>query len=81
MLSVFDELNVLIEKVISVCYYSFITIPYFWDFSKYDVYGEVAKVLSVFAVVFVMIIVLHFIMLTLQYTVAGTLSKRNPFFL
>jgi len=41
--------------------------------------GQVAKVLSVFAVVFVMIIALHLIMLTLQYTVAGTLSKRNPF--
>ena len=39
MLSVFDELNVLIEKVISVCYYSSITVPYFRDFSKYDVYG------------------------------------------
>ena len=41
--------------------------------------GEVAKVLSVFAIVFIMIIVLHFVMLTIQYTVAGSLSGRNPF--
>ena len=43
--------------------------------------GEVAKVLSVFAMVFIMIIILHFVMLTIQYTVAGSLSKQNPFFL
>ena len=42
--------------------------------------GQVAKVLSVFAVVFVMIIVLHFIMLRIQYH-CWNISKRNPFVL
>ena len=80
MLAVFDEFNVLIEKVISFRHYSTCYHSIFSGFFLNMTYtGQVAKVLSVFAVVFVMIIVLHFVMLTIQYTVAGTLSKRNPF--
>ena len=81
MLSVFDELNVLIEKVIAVVIIPLLPFHIFGIFLNMTYTGEVAKVLSVFAMVFIMIIVLHFIMLTLQYTVAGTLSKRNPLFL
>ena len=39
--------------------------------------GQVAKVLSVFAVVFVLIIILHLIMLSIQYSTAGTLVKTQ----
>lgn len=41
--------------------------------------GQVAQILSVFALVFVIIIVLHFVMLTLQYTIAGIVNHENPF--
>ena len=41
--------------------------------------GQVAKIISVFAVVFVLIIVLHWIMLFIQYVVAGALNGKNPF--
>lgn len=41
--------------------------------------GQVAEILSVFALVFVVIIVLHFVMLTLQYVIAGIVNKENPF--
>ena len=81
MLTVFDEFNVLIEKVISFVIIPLLPFHIFGIFLNMTYTGQVAKVLSVFAVVFVMIIILHFIMLTIQYTVAGTLSKRNPFFL
>ena len=37
--------------------------------------------MSVFAKVFAMIIVVHMIMLIIQYTIAGTVSKQNPFML
>ena len=79
MLSVFNEFNELIEKVISYVIIPLLPFHIFGIFLNMTYTGQVAKVLSVFAVVFVMIIVLHLIMLTLQYTVAGTLSKRNPF--
>lgn len=81
MLAVFEELNVLIEKVIAFVIIPLLPFHIFGIFLNMTYTGEVAKVLSVFAMVFVMIIVLHFIMLTIQYTIAGSLSKRNPFFL
>jgi Na+/H+-dicarboxylate symporter len=81
MLNVFDEFNVLIEKVISFVIIPLLPFHIFGIFLNMTYTGQVAKVLSVFAMVFVMIIILHFVMLTIQYTVAGSLSKQNPFFL
>ena len=43
MLAVFDELNVLIEKVIALVIIPSITISYFWDFPKYDIHGGSCK--------------------------------------
>lgn len=40
--------------------------------------GQVAKILSVFGLVFVMVIILHWVTLALQYSVAGAISRRNP---
>lgn len=40
--------------------------------------GQVTAIMSVFAKVFVMIIVLHVVYLLIQYTIAGTLKKQNP---
>ena len=76
MLAVFDEFNVFIEKVISFVIIPLLPFHIFGIFLNMTYTGQVAKVLSVFALVFVMIIVLHVVMLTLQYTIAGSLSKR-----
>lgn len=81
MLSFFDELNLLVEKVISFVIIPLLPFHIFGIFLNMTYTGEVAKVLSVFAVVFIMIIVLHLVMLTIQYTVAGAMSGKNPFFL
>lgn len=81
MLPVFEELQILIEKVISYVIIPLLPVHIFGIFLNMTYTGEVAKVLSVFAVVFVMIIILHLLMLTIQYTVAGAMSKKNPFFL
>lgn len=81
ILSFFDELNLLVEKVISFVIIPLLPFHIFGIFLNMTYTGEVAKVLSVFAVVFVMVIVLHLIMLTIQYTVAGAMSGKNPFFL
>ena len=79
MLAVFEEFNDLIERVISFVIIPLLPIHIFGIFLNMTYSGEVAKVLSVFAIVFIMIIVLHLLMLTIQYTVAGSLSGRNPF--
>ncbi|MEW9107309.1 cation:dicarboxylase symporter family transporter, partial [Paenibacillus sp.] len=40
--------------------------------------GEVAFILQVFLKVFIMILILHFVVIIGQYTIAGILNKRNP---
>ena len=81
MLMFFEEFNLIIDKVISVVIIPLLPFHIFGIFLNMTYTGEVANVLSVFIFVFVMIIVLHLIMLTFQYTVAGTLNKKNPFML
>lgn len=41
--------------------------------------GQVTTILSVFAKVFIMIIVLHVLFLIIQYLVAGQVTHKNPF--
>lgn len=81
MLSFFEEFNDLVEKVISYVIIPLLPVHIFGIFLNMTYSGEAAKVLSVFSLVFVMIIILHLLMLTIQYTIAGTVSKRNPFLL
>ncbi|MCZ2260475.1 dicarboxylate/amino acid:cation symporter [Sporosarcina sp. G11-34] len=81
LLDVFEEFNVLIEKVITFVIIPLLPFHIFGIFLNMTYTGEVARVLSVFAVVFAMIIILHLVMLTIQYTVAGSVSKQSPLFL
>jgi len=75
----FDEFNSIIEKVIGKVIIPLLPVHIFGIFMNMTFGGQVARILSVFAIVFVLIILLHIIMLIMQYTVAGTLTKRNPF--
>jgi len=81
MLPLFDEFNAIIEKVISYVIIPLLPFHIFGIFLNMTYGGQVAKVLSVFAVVFVLILILHFVMLLIQYFTAGTLSRKNPFML
>ena len=75
----FDEFNIIIEKVIANVIIPLLPIHIFGIFMNMTYGGQVAKILSVFAIVFVLIIILHFVMLVLQYTAAGALNNKNPF--
>lgn len=70
-----DIIQLVIEKVII----PLLPFHIFGIFANMTAAGQVSTILSVFAKVFVMIIILHIIYLSLQYTIAGTLSKQNPF--
>lgn len=74
----FEEFSEIIEKVISYVIIPLLPIHIFGIFMNMAYGGQVAKVLSVFGVVFVMIIALHLVMLLLQYTAAGTVTGKNP---
>ena len=69
-----DIIQLVIEKVII----PLLPIHIFGIFANMTHAGQVATILSVFAKVFIMIIILHILYLILQYSVAGSLSKQNP---
>ncbi|HSP22845.1 MAG TPA: dicarboxylate/amino acid:cation symporter [Planococcus sp. (in: firmicutes)] len=81
MVSFFDEFQAVIEKTISYVIIPLLPFHIFGIFGNMAYGGAVAEILSLFAVVFVMIIILHWTMLMLQYTTAGALNKKNPLFL
>ncbi|MFJ7951231.1 dicarboxylate/amino acid:cation symporter [Lysinibacillus sp. NPDC096418] len=75
----FEEFNSIIEKVISYVIIPLLPFHIFGIFLNMTFGGQVAKILSVFAVVFLLIIVMHWVMLLIQFTTAGALNKKNPF--
>lgn len=79
LLRVMTDFRSIIELVIQKVIIPLLPIHIFGIFTNMTYAGQVASILSVFAVVFAMIIVLHIIYLIIQYTIAGTLSRQNPF--
>ncbi|MGX4669963.1 dicarboxylate/amino acid:cation symporter [Cerasibacillus sp. JNUCC 74] len=69
-----DIIHLVIEKVII----PLLPFHIFGIFANMTAAGQVSTILSVFAKVFVMIIVLHLLYLFLQYSFAGMISKQNP---
>ncbi|WP_019244139.1 MULTISPECIES: dicarboxylate/amino acid:cation symporter [Bacillus] len=76
--NVMNDFKEIVEKVINVLIIPLLPIHIFGIFANMTQGGQITAIISVFAKVFIMIIALHFTMLLLQYTVAGTLSKNNP---
>ncbi len=79
LLNVMEEFKEIVVKVINTIIIPLLPFHIFGIFANMTQGGQIASILSVFAKVFVMIIALHLIMLVIQYTVAGTASKKNPF--
>lgn len=75
----FEEFNAIIEKVISYVIIPLLPFHIFGIFLNMTFGGQVAKILSVFAIVFILIIIMHWVMLLIQFTTAGALNKKNPF--
>ena len=74
----FDEFSTIIEKIISTIIIPLLPFHIFGIFLNMSYGGQVAKILSVFGVVFVMVIAIHLFMLLLQYTTAGMMTGKNP---
>lgn len=70
-----DIIHLVIEKVII----PLLPVHIFGIFANMTNAGQVGSILSIFIKVFAMIIVLHILYLVIQYSIAGTAQKRNPF--
>ncbi|WP_080875069.1 dicarboxylate/amino acid:cation symporter [Oceanobacillus timonensis] len=79
LLNIFHDFRSIVELVINKMIIPLLPFHIFGIFANMTHAGQVASILKVFAVVFVMIILLHILYLIVQYTIAGTLSKQNPF--
>ncbi|MDO5750931.1 MAG: dicarboxylate/amino acid:cation symporter [Rothia sp. (in: high G+C Gram-positive bacteria)] len=79
MLNLFVDFQTIIEGLLARVIIPLLPVHILGVFANMTLAGQVAKILSVFALVFVMVIVLHWVTLLLQYSVAGTLTGRNPF--
>ncbi|WP_068674881.1 dicarboxylate/amino acid:cation symporter [Oceanobacillus sp. Castelsardo] len=79
LLKTMIEFKEIVQLVIEKFIIPLLPIHIFGIFANMTHTGQVAVILSVFIKVFVMIIILHILYLIFQYTVAGSLSKQNPF--
>ncbi|OEH94336.1 dicarboxylate/amino acid:cation symporter [Bacillus solimangrovi] len=75
--NVMIDFRTIIEKLISTIIIPLLPFHIFGIFANMTHGGQVATIMSTFIKVFIVIIVLHFIMLLIQYTIAGTIAKKN----
>lgn len=73
-----NEIQTIVEKIITNIIIPFLPLYVAGIFANMTYAGEIVKIMSVFAKVFGIIIILHYIILLIQYTVAGTLNSANP---
>ncbi|MFE7063364.1 dicarboxylate/amino acid:cation symporter [Sutcliffiella sp. NPDC057660] len=76
--TVMVEFRQIIELVISKIIIPLLPFHILGIFANMTYGGQVQTIISVFAKVFILIILLHIVMLLLQYTLSGTISKKNP---
>ncbi|PWJ44420.1 dicarboxylate/amino acid:cation symporter [Sediminitomix flava] len=73
-----NEFQLIIEKIITLIIIPLLPFHIAGIFAQMTYTGQSTLVLSVFIKVFLVIFALHFIMLSIQYTIAGILSKQSP---
>ncbi|WP_129595678.1 dicarboxylate/amino acid:cation symporter [Anaerophilus nitritogenes] len=74
-----EEFQHIIEKLISSIIIPLLPFHILGIFANITFAGQVATIMSVFARVFGMIIILHITMILIQYFIAGSVAGANPF--
>ncbi|MRX72387.1 cation:dicarboxylase symporter family transporter [Bacillus lacus] len=75
---VLEDFRSIIEKLITVIIIPLLPFHIFGIFANMTFGGQVQDILSIFARVFLLIILLHFTMLLIQFTASGLLTRSNP---
>ena len=76
-----NEFQQIVEGIIRNIIIPLLPIHIAGIFANMTYAGEVATIISVFSKVFILILILHFSILVIQYFIAGTLGGANPFVL
>lgn len=78
MLGLFQDFQTIIEKLLARVIIPLLPVHIVGVFANMTLAGQVGQILAVFGKVFIMVIILHWVMLAIQYSVAGAVSGRNP---
>lgn len=81
LMALFDEGKEIIDKVISKIIIPFLPFYIAGIFAELAAEGTVFETLKVFGVVLLVAVAAHWVWLLVQYSVAGSITKRNPFVL
>ncbi|MBU5592147.1 dicarboxylate/amino acid:cation symporter [Clostridium sp. MSJ-4] len=73
------EFQRIVEKTISNVIIPLLPFHIMGIFANMTHAGEVGKILQVFWKVFLIVLVMHLLIIVLQFTIAGTISKKNIF--
>ena len=76
--AVFSEFRDIITRVIAACVVPLLPIYIFGIFLNMTVSGQVWHILTVFAMIIVVIFVLHLFILLYEFLIAGAVARRNP---
>lgn len=76
--SVMKEFQDIITKLITGIVIPLLPIYIMGTFANMTYAGQVASILKVFSKVFVLVLILHFTVIVLQYLIAGTIAGANP---
>ena len=76
---IFHEFQRIVEGVVAKVLIPLLPFHIYGIFANMTYAGTVAEIMSVFAKVFVLIIIMHLCIIVFQYIVAGAASKKNPF--
>ncbi|MBM7854599.1 Na+/H+-dicarboxylate symporter [Desulfohalotomaculum tongense] len=68
----------IIEKVIQSVIIPLLPFHIAGIFANMTYGGEVARIMKIFGIVFAIIIISHIVIILTQYTIAGTVAKKNP---
>ncbi|TQS75413.1 dicarboxylate/amino acid:cation symporter [Ornithinibacillus gellani] len=79
LLNMMNEFRDIVQLVIEKVIIPLLPFHIFGIFANMTFAGQVSTIISVFAKVFAMILVLHMLYLIFLYLMAGTLSRENPF--
>lgn len=75
---IFFGFQEIVEKLVANILIPLLPFHIYGIFANMTYAGTVVEIMSVFAKVFVIIIIMHLLIILFQYTVAGTFSKKNP---
>lgn len=79
LMTMFDEGKEIIDRVISKIIIPFLPFYIAGIFAELAAEGTVFETLKVFGVVLLVAVAAHWVWILIQYSVAGSITKRNPF--